>query len=183
MDFDDWTDEAFAAYLAGFTDGEGHVAMPSTGGVRVTLANCEEAVLRGMRDRLGYGVIRSQQQRPHWRRRFVLIFQNAADCESFLRMTLPYLHIKRASAIRVLAMCDAYRASLNEFNERNRQIRSALSAGERGKDIAARFGISPQTVSRVKSGHSWPSERPKNACGLGRFTSHRSPSLTAVRWG
>jgi hypothetical protein len=178
----DWSDIEFAAYVAGFTDGEGWMAAPPEGGLRIVLANCERIVLERMRDRLGFGAIRSQIQKPHWRERHVLVISNATDCETFLRMTLPYLIIKRRTAEAMLTRCDEWRAAIAAFNERNRLIREAIASGERQKDIAARFGVSTQTVSRIKLGHTWPSERPKNARGLqGRVRPHQSWSSSPAR--
>lgn len=151
MDFAGWSDEAFHAYLAGFTDGEGYVQSDvSSGGVRVVLANCVRPVLDGMRDRLGYGVIRSQQFRPHWQERHLLIIANARDCEDFLTRVRPYLHIKAESADAVLARVALYREVHEERLARNRAILAAVAAGETGKSVAARFGVSAMTVSRLR---------------------------------
>jgi hypothetical protein len=158
-----WSDTSFAAYLAGFTDGEGYMDAPPHGGLRIILANCERDVLEAIRRRLGYGVIRSQQQKPHWRERFVLVISSAADCESFARLTLPYLIIKRRPALAILAKCEEWRNVVASYEERNHLIREAIAAGEVQKEIAARFGLSQQAISRIKLGHTWPSEKPKSA--------------------
>lgn len=179
MNFDMFSDKAFAAYLAGFTDGEGHIAIPQShggfSGVRITLANCVPDVLRGIQQRLDYGSIRSQQQKENWRERFVWVASNIRDCEHFLHLVYPYLQIKRQDADNVLARIAAINERRTSVDARNYAIVEAARSGERRKDIAARFGISPQLVSRLCEGHNWPSEisriaKSRKRDPQGRFT-------------
>ena len=171
FDFSDFTDEAFAAYLAGFTDGEGYIGIEPTtrkgvSVVRIILANCVPEVLRGIQARLGYGAIRSQQFKPHWRERFTLSVTNMRDCESFLRTTLPYLHIlhiKHGVALDALKRIEEARTKQAAKAKRNDAIRAAAQSGERRKDIAVRFNLSPQAISRICEGHRWPSEQSRVA--------------------
>ncbi len=151
-------DDVFAGYLAGFLDGEGYI-QGSGDGVRIVLANCEVHILEEIRDRLGFGAIRSQQQKAHWRERFTLVFFNGEDVEAVLRLTRPYLRIKGQAADAALAKIDAWRENVRLRQERNAGILEAIKAGEVQKSIAARFGVSTQTVSRIKRGHLWPSEK------------------------
>jgi hypothetical protein len=179
-----WSDSEFGAYLAAFTDGEGWLAAPPEGGVKIILANTHLGVLTAMRDRLGFGVVRAmtQVQNPRYLPRYILAIQNARDCEEFLRLARPYMIIKTDAADAILTRCADWRQAVGAYNERNRQIRAAIAAGERQKDIAARFGVSTQTISRIKLGHTWPSEQPKNARGLqGRVRPHRSWSSSPAR--
>ena len=55
----------------------------------------------------------------------------------------------RPSSSRTFGGCDL---SLTDVQA----IRSALLAGERGTDLAARFGINPSTISKIKAGRRWP---------------------------
>ncbi len=162
MDFSSFTEEAFAAYLAGFTDGEGciYIKQPSGyGACRVTLANCVEEVLIGIMDRLGYGSMKSQQQRGNWRERFTFDVYNAKDCERFLLLVRPYLKIKADQADAALQrIADQYSRTAGRL-ARNAAIVAAANNGEKRRDVAKRFGVSPQTVSRLCEGHNWPSER------------------------
>jgi hypothetical protein len=51
----DWSDEAFAGYLAAMIDGEGHIEIPGTNAVRVRIANTVKPTLGAMALRLGFG--------------------------------------------------------------------------------------------------------------------------------
>lgn len=73
-------------------------------------------------------------------------------------------------------------------DERNQKILALISKGVFQKDIAIEFGISQSLVSRIKSGHTWPTEIAKfNARrGLKKgirpsdqiFRLHGDPSLS-----
>lgn len=162
------SNEAFAAYLGGFTDGEGYVGIEPTNRknvsvVRIVLANCVPEVLRGIQARLGYGAIRSQKLKPHWRERFTLSVTNMADCERFLLLTLPYLFIKQDTARLALARINQAREKPLQIRERNNEIRALAAAGGVRRQIARRYGVSPQLISRICEGHKWPSEQSKIA--------------------
>lgn len=164
MDLSQFSDEAFAAYLAGFTDGEGNIdyerpdKTPRNNNknyVRITLANCVESVLIGIQQRLGYGVIRSQKQRENWRRRYVFIAQNQRDCEKFLLMVRPYLQIKGEDADTALERIATTKQRRQEKCERNDAMWTMARAGASRKQIAAHFKVSPSMVSRICAGHHW----------------------------
>ena len=40
-------------------------------------------------------------------------------------------------------------------NDNVRDIRKALANGEKGVDIAVRYGVSPTAISRINKGHTW----------------------------
>lgn len=171
MSFSNFTDEAFAAYLAGFTDGEGYIGIESTtrknvSVVRIVIANCVPEVLYGIKERLGFGAIRSQKLRAHWRERFTLTVSNMKDCESYLNIVFPYLHIKKDVATKAFNLIEQARQKYLSLQSRNEEIRKSAAAGEQRKSIAERFKVSPQTISRICEGHKWQSEWSK-------YGSHR----------
>jgi uncharacterized protein YerC len=186
LNIDSFSDEAFAAYLAGFIDGEGYIGIESAprglGSVNITIANCEVSVLESIRERLGVGAIYSQQQREHWRRRYVLKIGNAHDCRLALRIVRPYLQIKGEAADAMLEHVEVMCARIANRADRNRQIVELAASGMKRKDIAVHFGVSAQTISRVCNGHDWPSEmnrvaQSRNPNKLGQFIGHlREPA-------
>ena len=136
MDFDSFSDDLFNAYLAGFTDGEGYIAYKPGMGVRITLANCVMDVLVAIQRRLGYGHLKSQQQKPHWRRRWVLDVANMREASDFLKRIRPYLLIKAAVADTVLAHIAEKTAYHESIAARNQEIRERAASGEMRKKIA-----------------------------------------------
>ena len=166
--FDQMTDMEFAAYLAGFTDGEGYIGVEPTtrknvSAVRIVLANCVPEVLRGIQSRLGYGSIRSQTLKANWRERYTLSITNLGDAERFLSIVYPYLFIKREAAdAAYLRIAEAKQNHLGR-QIRNDAIRAAAKEGQMRKAIANQFNVSPQLVSRICEGHDWPSERSRVA--------------------
>ena len=170
MKLADLSDEAFAAYVAGFTDGEGHLEVhPSRAGVRIVIANTNRDVLEQIRNRLGEGRIsqrHSVYDKPHYLPRFVLVFDDGLSCGRVLDRIRPYLQIKADPADVILARIAEWHALIRQGAERNRLIREAIERGEKQTNIAQRFHTSKQTVSRIKLGQYWPSERPKDLRGL-----------------
>jgi DNA-binding CsgD family transcriptional regulator len=151
MRIDQFSEEAFNAYLAGFIDGEGHLqAHPHQAGVRLTIANCVPEVLRDIQNRLGFGVIRSQHQREHWRVKYVLVFNNFAEVTEVIQRVLLFLQIKRPEADAILERAVAWQTASAALDERDRQIQAAIASGEKQKEVALRFGLSQQTISRIR---------------------------------
>jgi hypothetical protein len=162
MTFESFTDDQFAAYVAGFTDGEGCIYLPykpGYGAARVTVANCVKDILLAIRSRLGYGTIKSQRQNPAWREKFTLDIYSANDVERFLLLVRPFLLIKASQADDALNRIAMQKERYAIRKARNAAIIQAAQNGEMRKVIAARFRVSAQTVSRLCEGHKWPSER------------------------
>ncbi len=187
MDFDTFSDDAFSAYLAGFTDGEGYIGLENDKKskktfVRIIIANCVKDVLVAIQQRLGYGAIRSQKLKENWRERFTLDIANLADCENYLLKVRPYLKIKASIADEALDRIGKSRQRVLDRYARNEAIKAAALSGEMRKNIAKRFNLSPQAISLVIEGHKWPSERSRIAkarkrSSLGRFApiQHNEP--------
>lgn len=159
MHFDSFSEEAFNAYLAGFTDGDGYVGCKLGMGVRITLANCVPEVLYAIQERLGYGRIKSQHQKPHWRERFVLDIANMKDASDFLARTRPYALIKREAMDKMLDHISANRAKHQAIVNRNEEIRKRAASGEMREAIAHEYGVSSQLISRICKGLKWTTTR------------------------
>jgi hypothetical protein len=157
-----FSDEAFAAYLAGFTDGEGWLGV-TPHGVRITIANCELQVLEQIRDRLGYGTIKSQHFKAEWRRRYVLDIANYEACSDFVRRVRPFFQIKGPIADAMLAKAARKTRERERMEARDEAVRNAARDGTLQTEIAKRFGMSQQNVCRILRGHDWPSNRGRAA--------------------
>lgn len=161
MNIADFPDVAFAAYLAGFLDGEGSIEIhPQECGTRIRIANTFKPVLDGFHARLGIGRV-EKYHRPagkNFQPLFAFSVSNAHDCRTVLTLTRPFLHVKAERADYALAVIERMQQRMNDLDARNREILAAINAGEMQKDIGRRFGISPSLVSRIKLGHTWPCE-------------------------
>jgi hypothetical protein len=182
MSFEALTDEAFNAYLAGFTDGEGYIGIDYSGSiVRIITANCVPEVLEAIRSRLGYGHIKSQQLRPHWRRRYTFDASNTRDCWDYLHRIQPYARIKAALVeVGIAKIADRY-AELERRRMRNEAILAALDAGETQEVVGRRFGVRQSTVSLIKCGKRGQPRRGTLLPITHPSTSECAPPTTAPR--
>jgi hypothetical protein len=162
------SDVEFAAYVAGFTDGEGYVGLAKNrlgkeADTRVTLANCNREVLEFIQERLGYGSIRSQQQKAHWRKKYTLNIASHDDVRSFLLMIQPYLIVKREIATTVLAhiedRMEQWRIAAIDKSLRWNSALAMAGEGLSRSDIMKALKCSSQWISLVCRGHMWPSTR------------------------
>ncbi|MDG6938498.1 MAG: hypothetical protein JRN42_08200 [Nitrososphaerota archaeon] len=162
-------DDAFAGYLAGFLDSEGCIEISKEEcGIRIRLANTHRPTLDAIHERLGFGRIEEYRrpQKSHYKRLFIYAVSNAPDVERFLRLVRPYVSIKAEKADRALAIIGIQRQRMEDLDERNRQVLALIDEGVLQKEIAKRFNISQSLVSRIKSGHTWPTE-------INRFNARR----------
>lgn len=158
------TDREFAAYLAGFTDGEGYIGCePAKHGrpiVRIAIANTDIRPLQFILDRLGFGKIRSQQQQANWKVKYCWHCSNLSDAEKFFDVCQEFLIVKVEAVTKARARIAEAKARHLHRTTRNEEIKAAVKNGEGNrKEIAARFNVSPQTVSRLCEGHKWPSQQ------------------------
>lgn len=159
------SDVEFAAYLAGFTDGEGYIGVERhgrrnrSGLVRITVANTHGPIISAIRERLGFGYVRSQKQDNRWKLKWTYNVTSLSDCERFLMIVFPYLVVKRAAADRAFERIREAQAMHRKKRDRNAAVIAAAMSGKMRKIVAMEFGISPQMVSRICCGHRWPSER------------------------
>lgn len=154
-----WSNTAFAGYLAAMIDGEGCIELISGYSVRIRIANTVEPTLRALVKRVGYGRVIEYKRPPGrgYKRLFCAEWSNCTDVAALFRLCGPYIHMKRdqmAAALRITAMVFARR---DATDKRNRDILRAIRRGVKQTEIAKKFGVSPQLISRIKSGHLWPS--------------------------
>lgn len=154
-----WSDDAFAGYVAGMLDGEGNIEIhPDECGIRVRIANTFRPALEAIANRLPYGTIEEYARKGNLRRLYNFRVSNAHDCRELLTLTRPYLIIKAAAADAALGVIAAMQARMDALDDRNRRVLAELSKGRLQREVAVDFGISQALVSRIKSGHLRPTE-------------------------
>lgn len=166
-----WSNDAFAGYLAAMIDGEGHIERTGTWAVRIRIANTVKHTLDAMQDRLGFGRVieyRGREKRGY-RRLFCLEISNARDVTATFDLCGDFIHMKRDQMDDALLISRRVLADISEMDARNRAILAEVAKGERTQSaIAKDFGVSPQLVSYLKKGHTWGTV----------ISGHRARSLT-----
>lgn len=137
-----WSDDVFAAWLAGYFDGEGSVHLPAVG-IDVSIASTDRPVIEAIFRRLDIGTIQQVTfDQPGWNTKYHWRVRNYPHAERLLRLMLPYLTIKAEAARRALVAIDERQGSRRAKRERNEEILRLVAAGVRRREIADRFGVS-----------------------------------------
>lgn len=162
------TDDQFATYLAGFTDGEGWIGYQKDRNgkkcaIGIAIANTHKESLEFIQTKLGFGYIDSQKFKEHWKRRYCLKIRNMSDCLKFLEIIKPFSIIKANIINEAINFIKQRMVYWQGIAERNNKIVNLAKDGWLRKDIAKHFGVSPQLVSSKCEGHKWPSEMSKFA--------------------
>lgn len=171
-----WSDEAFAGYLAAMIDGEGHIEIPGTNAVRVRIANTAKPTLDAIAARLGFGRV-TEYARPadrNYKRLFCLEVSSVADVARLFSICGRFIHMKPDQMARAMLVIDRVAAETERVDRRNASIRTAIAAGDVQTEIARKHGVSPQLISRIKKGHIWPSVV---AGQTGRKNTRRFPRI------
>lgn len=155
----EWSDEAFAGYLAAMIDGEGHIEIPGTRAVRVRIANTVRPTLVAMQSRLGFGSVIEYRGREHlgYKRLFCLEISSCKNCGYLFQLCGEYIHMKRPAMKAALKVIDGVLAAGDKVDRRNRAILQAIGGARTQAQIARDFGVSPQLVSYIKKGGTWKS--------------------------
>lgn len=156
----DWSQDAFAGYVAAMIDGEGHIERIGTWSVRVRIANTIKPTLDAMCARLGIGRVIEYRGRveKHHKRLFCLEVANARDIRALFDLCGHFIHMKRDQMEDALCITDRVLRAVKEIDDRNRAILDEIAkGGKRQAHIAREFGVSPQLVSYLKKGHTWGS--------------------------
>ncbi len=154
-----WSDDAFAGYLAAMIDGEGHIERTGTWAVRVRIANTIKPTLDAMALRLGFGRVIEYRGRPaHHKRLFCLEVANARDITTLFGICGDFIHMKRDQMDDALLITKRVLNDVDDTDKRNRAIIEAIAEGGKSQaQIAREFGVSPQLISYLKKGHTWGS--------------------------
>lgn len=149
--FTDWSDDRFAAWLAGFFDGEGCIHLPKSGvGIELSIANTVPDVITAIHKRVGLGIVTkiefagvSWKTKYHWRVR------NYPEADAVLRMIRPHLVIKADQADAAVAFIAPKIEERRAMARRNAEIRQLSADGWKQRAIAERFEISVRSVQQV----------------------------------
>jgi DNA-directed RNA polymerase specialized sigma subunit len=169
-----WSDEGFAGYMAAMIDGEGHIEIISDYSVRIRIANTVEHTLHAMSTRLNLGKVYeyTRPQGKNFKRLFCLEISNCHDVKSVFDLCGGYIHKKKDQMDAAIKVVDRVLSEAGKLDDRNRAILAFINQGLKQKEIASRFGISQQLVSRIKSGHTWASNKIRH---LGRLQKRKFP--------
>ncbi|MBL7167025.1 MAG: hypothetical protein ISS55_11200 [Dehalococcoidales bacterium] len=122
------------AYIAGIVDGEGYIGITADGKkfkhgrqnlrLRVTVTNTSEWLCQYLKFRFGGGKILlrtlSPNHRPCWQ--WQVDYQKAGD---FLKLILPYLHLKKPQAELAIKFQEAKGRSTRALDEKKRAVEEA----------------------------------------------------------
>lgn len=154
-----WVRDAFAGYVAAMIDGEGHIEINSDYAVRVRIANTVKPTLDAIVKRLKFGRV-VEYRRPEgstYKRLFSVEVSNVHDVGKLFALCGKFIHMKRDRMRAALRVVRRVLKDGDALDVRNRKILAAIKSGKVQKEIAKAFGVSPQLVSRIKSGHTWAS--------------------------
>lgn len=155
-----WTNDAFAGYLAAMIDGEGHIEIKGACSVRIRIANTVRDTLENMVQRLGFGRVIEYARPPGkgYKRLFCLEVSNARDVSLLFGICGEFIHMKADQMDAAMAVVSRVLSEADMIDARNRAILDAIAVGDRSQNaIAKEFGVSPQLVSHIKKGHTWSS--------------------------
>jgi DNA-binding CsgD family transcriptional regulator len=149
--FKGWSDASFAPWLAGFMDGEGHIAPPSKDGASITLTNTRRDLIYSIQARLNLGHIERVKflNQPKWKDKYNLRFTRYLEAKKLLDYILPYLTIKRDAANKVLIKIAAYLSYHQGKRTRNAEIVALRKKGLTHQEIATRYGIKRTSVTQI----------------------------------
>lgn len=122
------------AYIAGIFDGEGYVGIQSDGKkakhgkrnlrLRVAVSSTDEWLCQYLKFAIGGGVIKlrraSETLKPCWQ--WEISYRQAGD---FLKLILPYLHLKKPQAELAIKFQDAKGRSTRALDDKKRAVEEA----------------------------------------------------------
>ena len=140
ISFETWSDEQFAAWLAGFFDGEGCVYIPEKTGIALSISNTVRDVIFAIRNRLQIGTITETTfSNMNWRTKYSWQVKTYKEAGAFLKLIRPFLTIKAAKADEAMARIEASQARFRTRYERNKKMIELVESGMTHKDVAALF--------------------------------------------
>lgn len=150
--FSKLTRREFAAYLAGFIDGEGCITIKCNGLVRLSITNTVKPVLDGIRARLGYGSIGRRDNKSNKKHKpcYSLWVTDAVRIRGLLRELMPYLRVKTDAAVAAIRTIDAWEARYKAYRSCVAGIYADTRLGTPAATVAARFGVSVTMVYKIR---------------------------------
>lgn len=145
---DQWTDDTWRAWAAGFVDRGGSIiARPESGRLSVSVTSRDPWALHAMRDALGVGDIDAH---PRIVGLHVWRVRQPEDIRRVLETLLPFLNSRRDAASAALGRIDAVIKQRSERAERNRHILALHEQATFSQvEIAAIVGTTPHIVTNT----------------------------------
>ena len=107
--FENWNDDQFAAWLAGFFDGEGCVYIPQTPGIELSIANTNREVIEAIHRRLAIGIIMEVTfDQEGWKTKYHWRVRTYDEAYALLKIIRPYLTIKASKADQAIEIIQQF---------------------------------------------------------------------------
>jgi hypothetical protein len=149
--FEQWTDEQFIIWFAGFFDGEGCIYIPKGPGAEVSVANTNREVIEAIHQRLNLGIVVEVEFVSHnWNTKYHWRLRNLPEIYDLLTRLRPFLTIKAEKADRALAKAGLYVEAKRALAERNVGILEMLKTHKQ-HEVATAFNLTRQTVATVSA--------------------------------
>lgn len=172
--FQDWSDERFAVWLAGFFDGEGCIYIPKQG-VDVSISNTNGEVIRAIFERVGVGFIEiTTHGNLSWKPKHSWRVKTYVEAHAVLKLLRPYLVLKAEKADIALVKTQRFLDVRDLILERNRQI-IQMSKTCTQKEVAAHFGLSRQSIWRIVNPETWQAISERRRVPVEKRRVKRSP--------
>jgi hypothetical protein len=154
--FNDWNDDIFAAWFAGFLDGEGCIYLSPryTNAVEISISNTVSDVIYAIRDRLGFGtVFETTFAKPEvWKNKYTWRARRTDDCIVILRMVLPYTTIKKNVVLEAINRIEEAEKQRDQQLQRNLKILEMVKGGMLQREVAVHFGLSRSLIGQICRG-------------------------------
>lgn len=149
IDFTNWTDEVFGAWLAGFFDGEGCIYVPKYG-VEVSISNTCRAIITAIYRRVGFGeLIETRFDQEKWKIKYTIRWRNYGESQPVLLLMRPYLTIKAKKADLALDRIAKFKLITEQRIARNLEMVRLRESGLKHREIAVQLKTSRTNVSQI----------------------------------
>ena len=133
------------SYIAGFFDGEGSLTHNGIG-FRITIPQTNEEVLNEIKDFTGVGnVIKLRKREVHWKDAWLYYIASKKDVRIFLKKMIPYLIIKKKSAIAAIPCLEKQLVEMRNkkilHDKRKMQAKKLRVKGLDYRTIGKKLGI------------------------------------------
>lgn len=170
--FDNWTDDQFAAWLAGFFDGEGciYLGNKKATAFEVSVSNTNRQVIEGIFERVKVGYLMEITFKNNdWNTKYTWRVRRFEDCNYVLNIMVPYLVIKKDKALEGIRRYNAAVESKRNLDLRNATIIEMAKAGMRQVDIAQEFGLTQTAICAIVKGRSGTGKKTRNLTQMRRY--------------
>lgn len=131
-------------------DGEGTIYSDSEG-AEMSVSNTNADVIFSIHNTLNIGSTSEVhfENQPEWKTKYTWRLRRYKDLSPLLEKLIPFLTIKKNSAIKAWQKIRAFDQSVNEREQRNQCVRQMVASGMRHKDVAAALGLTRSLVTYI----------------------------------